>query len=155
MTASGTSATSRLFSLGMRIRFDGTAADQHRLFVVAFERVGNHIEAFKEAPIGMKGGQVAGTFQPLQGDRRFADITIGRSTQRPYEGEVWIEPQRAIKMADCDIEVFSPRTCVRIDAKGFRIVGIYFDGLEGQSLRNRQGSGDILCPTLTYAGNVP
>jgi hypothetical protein len=99
----------------IRIRFDGTTADQHRLFVVAFEKVGDHIEAFQKTPIRVERSQVAGTFQPLQGGRRFADVTIGGGTQRPYEGEVWIEAQGAIKMPDGLVEVFSPCTRVCIN----------------------------------------
>ena len=42
-----------------------------------------------------------------------------------------------------------------IDAERFRIIGIYFDGLETQFLRGRQCSGDILRPALTHARQVP
>src|SRR5580704_14794651 len=93
----------------LRLPFHGAAPQKRRLLVIAVEKVGDHVDAFKNARIGVVRRQVAVALQPLQGGGRFADITIGRGAEPPYERQVGIEAQRTIIITDGGVEVLFPQ----------------------------------------------
>ena len=77
----------------------------------------------------MERRQLAIALQPLQRDFRLADVAVGRRAQRPDEGEVRIEPQRAVEIVHARSSNFllRERADMRVDPERLGIVRIELD----------------------------